>query len=78
MESGINGKAVHDFFDQNKDAYCLVTESDFISFNLSSRDDFEIAATDYIFRKRMNIDQGFLKGLLNLKSDVVRYYMMEK
>jgi len=63
----------------NDDVYCLIIEKDFNEVKQSlTFEDFEMVQEELMFRKRMNIDQGFFVALMKLDQATVTGYLKEK
>ncbi len=59
--------------------YCLIIGKDFDQYlRGSSLGTFEIIQEDYIFRRRMYLNRGFLDALLKLDQAAVNHYLKEK
>jgi len=59
--------------------YCLIIEKDFDRYLKSSPlGAFETIQEDYIFRRRMYLDSGFVEALLKLDQAAVNNYLKEK
>jgi len=67
-------------FSQNDRVLCLIIERDFDRFrnNAPPPGTYERIQEEYIFRRRMYIDQGFFKALLTLDQKTVNHYLKEK
>lgn len=75
-ESKENLKAL---FEQDKNIYCLITQKDYeMYFEGVVLDQTAVIHEDYIFRKRMYLDQGFFKALITLDQETAYHYLMEK
>ena len=66
-------------FLENDRVLCLIIEKDFDRFrNNAPPGIYETIQEEYIFRRRMNIDQGFFGALLKLDQETVNNYLKEK
>ena len=68
-----------DLFSSNRDTFCLLKEEDFIRYlNAGDGNQIKVIQEDYIIRRRMRLDRGFIVALLKLDQLKVRAYLMEK
>lgn len=67
------------FFNTNEKVYCLIIEDDYQKYIVEPAEyQFDVVQQDYIFRKRLYLDRGFLMALLKLDRSKVHDYLMEK
>ncbi|MFT7538787.1 MAG: hypothetical protein ACI9F2_000938, partial [Lysobacterales bacterium] len=68
-------------FNYDKDVFCLITEKDYnnyFSIEPMNQWQVEILSEEFVARKRMALDRGFLQALLQLDQKKVYDYIMEK
>ena len=66
-------------FDTKKRVYCLILEGEYNKYIAGpGKYEIDIVREDYISRKRLRLDKGFLMALLSLDRDRIHDYLMEK
>jgi hypothetical protein len=61
------------------EVFCLVVEPDYQKFFEDFQNNrFDIIQEDYIFRKRLYLDSGFISALLHLDRERIQTYLKEK
>lgn len=70
---------LHNFLQNNRGAYCLVTEEDYDKYTKYYPQNLvKIVAQDYVLRKRFHIDRNFFAALLRLDQEKIHDYLMER
>lgn len=65
------------FFAKNQRVYCLITEKDYNRYLNNILANFRVIEEEYVLRKRLNLDVGFVKALLQMDRERVYEYFME-
>lgn len=58
--------------------YCLLTEKDYNKYQNPIYENFQIVHKEYMLRKRLNLDAGFLQALVRFDRQRIYEYFMEK
>ncbi|MCR4338078.1 MAG: glycosyltransferase family 39 protein [Candidatus Omnitrophica bacterium] len=70
---------MREFFESPRKIYYLMTEKDYAQFHDAlSEYPVDVVQEEYIFRKRLHLDRGFIAALLRLDQDKIHDYLMEK
>ncbi|MGE0268391.1 MAG: ArnT family glycosyltransferase [Candidatus Omnitrophota bacterium] len=64
-------------FGKNESVYCLITEKDYNKYLKDIFENTKIIQKEFILRKQLNIDRGFLVALLNFDRQRIYDYFME-
>lgn len=75
---GANRQKLQQLFDHHEEVYCLLTQNDYNEYqDLIEQFRLKVVATEFMTRKRMKLDKGFLVALVTFDQGRVRSYLME-